>query len=75
MVQEAVARTVNAGIPFDVAFVDTDFFINNEDFTLDPIVRRFQLISLKLHLNVDFRTGLVFTTTLDGCILKICMLL
>uniref|UniRef100_A0A914EBC2 P-type domain-containing protein n=1 Tax=Acrobeloides nanus TaxID=290746 RepID=A0A914EBC2_9BILA len=35
MVQEAVARTVNAGIPFDVAFVDTDFFINQLDFTLD----------------------------------------
>ena len=39
MLQEAVDTILKAGIPFDSVFFDTDYMINQKDFTVDPIVR------------------------------------
>jgi alpha-glucosidase (family GH31 glycosyl hydrolase) len=41
--QEAVARTMNAGIPFDVSFADIDYMDTYRDFSLDPNVKFFGL--------------------------------
>jgi alpha-glucosidase (family GH31 glycosyl hydrolase) len=37
-VQTVINRTINAGIPLDVVFVDTDYAIDNKDFTLNTTI-------------------------------------